>query len=234
MTNAIELAGVSKMFHRQTKPKLTVVDRLAGRGREEFWALRGLDLRVSHGESVGIEGPNGSGKSTLLKLVAGTMQPTSGTVQVNGRIAPLLQLGAGFAPPLSGRENIFLAASLFGLRRRETAALYPSILEMTGISSAIHDPVAHYSAGMAARLGFALAIHIPADILLLDEVTAVGDDDFQRKCREAIKARQEAGATLLLVSHQAETVRRICGRHVLLREGRIVGDASVAPSPRQT
>jgi ABC-2 type transport system ATP-binding protein len=224
---AIRATGVSKRFrgHRAaTSMKERLIRRPSGRAGEGFWALRDVTVEAPHGHTVGLIGANGSGKSTLLKVLAGILQPTSGDVTVNGRVASLLELGAGFTGELSGRQNVFLNASLLGLTRRETAAVFDSIVDFSELADFIDDPVKHYSSGMYVRLGFAVAVHVDPDILLVDEVLAVGDEAFSRKCLSRIAEFQQEGRTILVVSHALDLVERICDRCVVLHRGEVVYD----------
>jgi ABC-type polysaccharide/polyol phosphate transport system ATPase subunit len=229
----IRLDGVSKRYvlHKQ-KPFLVreVFHRLVGRTarHEEFWALRDVTLDVFQGEAVAFIGHNGAGKSTILGMVARTLHPTSGNVTVNGRLGTLLELGAGFHPDLTGRENIYLNASLLGLDRDEIEARYESIVEFSELTEFIDVPVRNYSSGMQVRLGFSVAIHVTPDILIMDEVLAVGDEAFQHKCLERIQEFQRQNVTLLFVSHSMVQVQHLCQRVVWLDHGRVraVGDAA--------
>jgi ABC-2 type transport system ATP-binding protein len=191
---------------------------------EPFQALQDVNLEIKAGQSVGLIGPNGSGKSTLLKILTGILRPTTGTVEVNGRVSSLLELGAGFNGELSGRDNIFLNASLLGLSRKETEGLFDSIVEFSELEEFIDNPVKHYSSGMYVRLGFAVAVHVDPDILLVDEVLAVGDEAFARKCLDKIAEFQREGRTILFVTHALDLVDRICDRGVVLDRGRVVFD----------
>lgn len=188
---------------------------------QEFWALRDASFTIEPGESVAFIGGNGAGKSTLLRLVAGTLFPTEGHIRVRGRIGALLELGAGFHPDLSGRENIFLNASLLGMQREEIEAYYDRIVAFSELADFIEAPLRTYSSGMHVRLGFSVAIHIQPDILIVDEALAVGDRNFQVKCREKIKELREAGVTLLFVSHSPDLVRATCQRAIWLDHGRV-------------
>ncbi|MCW2493589.1 MAG: transporter related protein, partial [Frankiales bacterium] len=195
---AITAHEVSKRFASHTERATSIKERLVRRkaASVDFYALRDVSLEIAHGQSVGLIGANGSGKSTLLKVLAGILRPTEGTVEARGRIASLLELGAGFNGELSGRENIYLNASLLGLTRRETDKLYDSIVEFAELAEFIDNPVKHYSSGMYVRLGFSVAVHVDPDILLVDEVLAVGDEHFQRKCLNKIAEFQQAGKTI--------------------------------------
>lgn len=218
----ITATAVGKRFsthHRKaTSLKERVIRREQG-AREDFWALRGIDLTVHQGQTVGLVGPNGSGKSTLLKVLSGILRPTNGTVAVSGRVASLLELGAGFDGELTGRDNIFLNASLLGLSRRETEAIFDDIVEFSGLGEFVDNPVKHYSSGMYVRLGFSVAVHVNPDILIIDEVLAVGDEAFQRKCIDRIEDFQTHGKTILFVSHSASLVEQLCSRAVVLEHG---------------
>jgi ABC-2 type transport system ATP-binding protein len=224
---AIRAAGVGKRFrgHRPaTSLKERLIRRPSGRSGEEFWALRDVTVEVPHGRTVGLIGANGSGKSTLLKVLAGILRPTTGEVAVNGRVASLLELGAGFNGELTGRQNVFLNASLLGLTRRETVARFDSIVDFSELEDFIDEPVKHYSSGMYVRLGFSVAVHVDPDILLVDEVLAVGDEAFSRKCLDRIGQFQQEGRTILFVSHALDLVERICDQVVVLHHGRVQYD----------
>jgi ABC-type polysaccharide/polyol phosphate transport system ATPase subunit len=230
---AIELEGVTKAFLLRRNAARDLKVRFVGmfhprhrEKREQRWALRGIDLRVERGEFLGVVGPNGSGKSTLLRILAGILVPTSGRVRVQGTVAPLIELGAGFHSDLTGRENIYLHTSLFGLSRRRTDALYDAIVRFAELEDSIDLPVKNYSTGMYMRLGFAVAAHLDADVLLLDEVLAVGDERFQQKCFHYIHERRRQGATVVLVTHQLDVVRHLCDRACLVVDGRVVAVGS--------
>lgn len=194
----------------------------------DYMALQGVSLEIRRGEVVGIVGKNGAGKSTLLKLAARVLQPTRGRVWVRGRVAPLLDISAGFHPELTGRDNVFLNGTLLGLSRKAIREKFERIVDFAELWDFIDAPLRMYSNGMIARLGFAIATDVEPDILLIDEVLAVGDDAFQRKCWERIRRFQERGTTILLVSHDVNTVKQLCGRAVWLSKGQIqlVGPAS--------
>lgn len=191
----------------------------AARSYRDFWALRDVSFEVRRGESVGIVGRNGSGKSTLLQIIAGTMQPTSGTVNVRGRVAALLELGAGFNPEFTGRENVHLNGAVLGLSRAEVERRFDAIAAFADIGEFIDQPVKTYSSGMVVRLAFAVQIQVEPDVLIVDEALAVGDEPFQRKCFAQIAQLQERGATILFVSHSAAMVVELCRRAVLLDRG---------------
>ena len=229
---AIQARNVSKRFLIHRKRATSLKERFVSRGQEaeEFWAVRDLSVDIERGETVGLIGANGSGKSTTLKILAGILRPTSGTVTVNGRIASLLELGAGFNGELSGRDNVYLNASLLGLTRKEVDRHFDAIVEFSELAPFIDNQVKNYSSGMYVRLGFAVAVHIDPDILLVDEVLAVGDEAFQRKCLGKIEEFQSEGRTILLVSHSLDVVEAICTRSIVLDHGevRYVGDPQFA------
>lgn len=223
---AVSARDVSKRFTIHTEHATSFKERVIRRRQsgQDFYALRDVSLEIEHGTTVGLIGPNGSGKSTLLKVLAGIMRPTSGTVIASGRIASLLELGAGFNGELTGRENVFLNASLLGLTRRETEGLFDSIVEFAELAKFIDNPVKHYSSGMYVRLGFAVAVHVDPDILLVDEVLTVGDEHFQRKCMAKISDFQRDGRTILFVTHSLDQVEAICRRGIVLNQGRVTFD----------
>jgi ABC-2 type transport system ATP-binding protein len=223
--SAIEVEGVSKRFRIYHDKGNSLKDRFVNIGRndhEDFWALHDISFAVASGETVGLLGHNGSGKSTLLKCIAGILRPTSGSIRTAGSIAALLELGSGMHPELTGRENIFLNGSILGLTRREVEQRFDEIVAFAEIEEFIDNQVKHYSSGMAARLGFAVAVNVEPEILLIDEVLAVGDESFQRKCRERIKRFQREGRTILVVTHSPDMVRQLCNRAVVLDHGELV------------
>ncbi|MBI1896960.1 MAG: ABC transporter ATP-binding protein [Acidobacteria bacterium] len=195
--------------------------------RDPFYALRGVSFTLDHCQSVAVLGANGAGKSTLLSLVAGLSEPDEGTVRVNGRVAALLELGSGFHPDLTGIENVKLNASLLGLSRRRTEELLPHIVDFSGIAEFIHQPLRTYSSGMIMRLGFSVAVNVDPDILILDEVFAVGDQAFQARCHEKIIEFKKAGKTMLCVSHASATLHQLCDRALWLDHGQLVMDGPV-------
>lgn len=220
----IRFQNVSKRFSRGGGSKLlrSYLGLLFDRHRHEaFYALKDVSFTVEHGESVAVIGSNGAGKSTLLSLVAGLTPPDGGTVEVNGRVAPLLELGVGFHPELTGSENVRLNASLMGLSRQRTAEVFEKIVEFSGVRDFIDEPIRAYSAGMVLRLAFSVAIHCEPEILLIDEVLVVGDQAFQAKCMDRIREFRRQGKTLLCVSHSAEMVRTFCDRAIWLEHGAI-------------
>jgi ABC-type polysaccharide/polyol phosphate transport system ATPase subunit len=225
----IRLARASRRFRVHPKPTRTLKELFVARGRTEardVWALRDVSVAVDPGEAVGLIGRNGSGKTTLLRLVAGIIRPTSGRVAAGGRIGSLLELGAGFHPDFTGRENVFLNGSIHGLSRRTIQERFEEIVAFAELEQFIDVPVRTYSSGMYMRLGFAIAAHLDADVLLLDEVFAVGDEAFQRKCFGRIFEFKQRGGTIIFVSHDASAVDRLCGRAVLLREGQVEFDGA--------
>ena len=191
---------------------------------EQFWALKDVNFGIYQGEAVGIIGENGSGKSTTLKLISRILDPTSGSVSVRGKVSALLELGTGFHPELTGRENIFLNGSLLGIPRKEMAQRYEDIVDFAELQEFIDTPIKHYSSGMVMRLGFAVAINVDPDILLTDEVLAVGDEAFQRKCLDYIAALRKRGVTIIFVSHALDAVRGLCQRAIWLDHGKVVAD----------
>jgi len=223
---AIEAINVSKVFQLKHSGIPTLKDRFIdtikhGRGKQNFWALRGIDFTVEEGETMGVIGPNGSGKTTLLSIIASTMAPTTGRVITRGRLASLLELGAGFHPDLTGRENIFLNGAIMGIPRRMLEEKFDSIVAFSGLGHFIETPIKFYSSGMVVRLGFSIAIEVEPDILLVDEVLAVGDQSFQKKSSRRIQRMKEAGKTLLVASHDMSTIRRFCDRVIHLENGEI-------------
>jgi ABC-type polysaccharide/polyol phosphate transport system ATPase subunit len=223
----IRVERANRSFRVNPEPVRTLKEFALRRGRAEtaeVEALRDVSLTVEPGESVGLVGRNGSGKTTLLSLIAGIITPTSGRVEAGGRVASLLELGAGFHPDFSGRENVYLNGSLYGLKRKTIDERFDEIVAFAEVEHAIDRPVRTYSSGMAMRLGFAIAAFLQADVLLLDEVFAVGDENFQRKCFGVIAAFKSKGGTILFVSHDAQAVERLCERSILLSAGEKVYD----------
>jgi ABC-type polysaccharide/polyol phosphate transport system ATPase subunit len=215
---------VSRTFRVYPKAQRTIKDIFVARGRvaaREVQALRDVSLTVDAGEAVGLVGRNGSGKSTLLRLVSGIIKPTTGRIEAGGRIASLLELGAGFHPDFTGRENVYLNGSIHGLSRARVRELMDEIVAFAELEDFIDLPVRTYSSGMYMRLGFSVAAHIESDVLLLDEVFAVGDEQFQRKCFGKIAEFKNRGGTIVFVSHDAQAVERLCDRAVLLRRGEV-------------
>jgi ABC-type polysaccharide/polyol phosphate transport system ATPase subunit len=193
---------------------------------DDFWALQGIDLHIGRGESVALIGHNGSGKSTLLKLAAGVLLPTTGTVHIEGRVSPMIELAAGFDPDLTGRDNVYLNGALMGYARKQMHEKFDRIVEFSELAEFIDMPVKNYSSGMYARLGFAIAADVDPEILIIDEVLAVGDEKFQAKCTERINQIRATGCTIIYVSHSMESVRQLCDRVVVLHHGRLVHDGA--------
>jgi ABC-type polysaccharide/polyol phosphate transport system ATPase subunit len=226
----IEFSNVSKSFLRHTGRMLlrSHLKALFERGqRQRFYALKNVSFKVNGGESVAVVGANGAGKSTLLGLAVGLAAPDEGTVRVSGRIAGLLELGSGFHGDLSGRENVFLNASLLGLTRKRTLEMFERVVEFSGIGDFIEEPLRTYSAGMIMRLAFSVAVNVHPDFLVVDEVLAVGDQSFQTKCSEKISELKRMGMSLLCVSHSMPLVRHLCQRALWLDHGELVGDGKV-------
>jgi ABC-2 type transport system ATP-binding protein len=235
MDPVIELRGVSKRFqirlNRSPSLKSKFVGLVNGRYRErrrELMALDGINLSVGAGEGVAILGPNGSGKSTLFKLIAGIMPPTSGVVRTRGLVAPMIELGVGFHPELTGLENIFLNTSFYGISRKQTESLVERIVEFSELGDFVASAIKNYSSGMVVRLAFAIAVNTAPDILLIDEILSVGDKQFQEKCRAQMHRFREEGRTFVLVSHSMGDVIDMCERALLLHHGRIVAEGPAA------
>jgi len=223
---AVEVQGVSKRFRLYHEKYTSLKERVIHAGRvphQDLWALRDIGFDVQEGETLGILGRNGSGKSTLLKCICGVLQPTTGQVVVRGKLAGLLELGAGFQQELSGRENVYLNGSMLGLTKREVDRMFDDIVEFAELGQFIDNQVKFYSSGMYVRLGFAVAVNVDPDVLVIDEVLAVGDERFQRKCMERVKQFQREGRTILFVSHAPDLVRNLCDRAVVLADGEMVG-----------
>jgi len=225
---AISVSGLGKRYRLQHQGQTTLKTaalRLFSPGsqhHEEFWALRDVSFTVRPGETLGIIGRNGAGKSTLLGLIAGTITPTEGEARTTGRISSLLELGAGFHPDLTGRENIFLNGSILGLRRRDIAQRLDSIVAFSDLERFIDHPVKHYSSGMFVRLAFSVAMEVDPEILILDEVLSVGDERFREKCRARIREFRRRGKTFLIVSHDMDTIQALCERVLVLDRGQTV------------
>ncbi len=231
MAGAIRFANVSMAFRMYREKVNTLKEAVLGgfghlRKLDLLWALRDVSFEVRHGESVGLIGHNGSGKSTLLRLAAGVLKPTAGAVSVQGRISPMIELAAGFDPDLSGRDNVFLNGVLMGHTRREMRAKFDRIVEFAELADFIDMPVKNYSSGMYAKLGFAIAADVEPDILIIDEVLAVGDERFQRKCEERIGKIKRTGCTIFYVSHDMESVAEICERVLVMDHGAVVFDGA--------
>ncbi len=229
MSIALRVEEIAKQYRIYDRPSDRLKETLT-RGRwkwhREFWALRGLSFELERGTTTGIIGPNGSGKSTLLQIIAGTLDPTHGNVWVDGRVAALLELGAGFNVQFTGIENIFMNAALLGFSRREIEAKLPQIERFAEIGEFIRQPVKTYSSGMYVRLAFAIAVNSDPEILIVDEALSVGDTIFQHRCVRRIKEMQENGATILFVSHEPTLVRALCARAILLYQGEPIADGA--------
>ena len=229
MSYAVEIQDVCKMFklyHENVKSLKEKVLFFRRRGYERFWALNDININVEEGETLGIIGRNGSGKSTLLKCITKILYPTTGKIVTNGSIAALLELGAGFQPDLTGRENVYLNASILGFSRKEIDRKFDEIVAFSELDRFIDNQVRNYSSGMFIRLGFAVAISVDPDILIIDEVLAVGDEAFQRKCLDRIDEIQASGKTIIFVTHNVEVTKEICSRVVMLEAGNIIKDGS--------
>jgi ABC-2 type transport system ATP-binding protein len=225
----IRVADVSKHFRIRKDKSLKERIVNAGRGRkhaEEFWALRDIGFEVSSGSTLGLIGHNGSGKSTLLKVIGGILTPDTGYVERRGRLAALLELGAGFHEDLTGRENVYLNGSILGLSRKQIDRYFEEIVDFSGIERFIDTQVKFYSSGMYVRLAFSVAVHVDPEILLVDEVLAVGDEPFQRKCMERIKQFQRDGRTIAFVTHSLDQVRQLCDRVIMLDGGQMIIDGT--------
>jgi len=235
MATAIEVRGVSKHFRLYHEQFTSIKERALHWGKvpyEDFWALRDVEFEVEEGQTFGLLGHNGSGKSTLLKCTAGIIQPTSGEIMTRGRVAALLELGAGFQPAMSGRENIYLNASLLGMSRKYVDSVFDDIVAFAELEQFIDNQVKYYSSGMYVRLGFAVAVHMDPDILIVDEVLAVGDELFQRKCFDRVKQFQQEGRTIVVVTHSPDMVRQVCDKAAVLDHGRLVGLGTPAEAVR--
>lgn len=234
-TGEIVFEQVSMRFRMYRERVNTLKEAVLGRfhhlgAADELWALKDATLRVAPGESVALIGHNGGGKSTLLKVAAGILKPTSGRVRTEGRISPMIELAAGFDPDLSGRDNVFLNGALMGYSRRDMAKKFDRIVEFSELGDFIDMPVKNYSSGMYARLGFAIAADVEPEILMIDEVLAVGDEKFQAKCRVRLDEIRRSGCTILYVSHGMESVRELCARAVVLHHGVVAFDGAVDPA----
>jgi ABC-type polysaccharide/polyol phosphate transport system ATPase subunit len=222
---AITVEGVSKCYQVYAKPRDRLAQALWGKHRmyyREFWALRDIAFSVPRGETLGIVGRNGSGKSTLLQVICGTVSPTSGQVAVDGRVAALLELGSGFNPEMTGRENVYMNGAILGLTTKEIDARFDSIVAFSEIGDFLDQPVRTYSSGMTLRLAFAVAVNVDADVVVIDEALAVGDARFQLKCAKAMDKLRDSGKTLLFVSHDGPSIKRLCSEAILLEAGRML------------
>jgi lipopolysaccharide transport system ATP-binding protein len=222
VTYDVRCTGLGKRYHvRQAAARRRLLVREAD---QEFWALRDVSFEIPRGQVLGVIGPNGAGKSTLLKLLAQITAPTEGEMRIKGRLSALIEVGSGFHPELTGRENVFLSGTILGMRRREIAERLDSIVSFAGVAPFIDMPVKWYSSGMYVRLGFAVAAHLEPDVLLVDEVLAVGDAAFQARCLRRIEEMRGRGTTIIFISHDLGTVERLCNRALLFRGGRVVAD----------
>lgn len=236
-SSVISVQGLGKRFRVNQGPRTTTLKEvvqnarhgLRNSGRDKVtWALRDVSFDVERGEIVGVVGHNGAGKSTLLSILARITEPTTGSATIRGRVSSLLEIGTGFHPELSGRDNVYLNAAILGMTRRETAERFDEIVEFSEIRDYIDAPVKRYSSGMVVRLGFAVAAHLDPDVLLLDEVLSVGDVPFQRKCLARMDELTKAGRTILFVSHDPPSVERLCTRALFVDNGQVVYDGEVA------
>ena len=215
------------MQYQRTLKQVLVAKARRQETRRRFWALQDVTCTVEQGEAIGLMGLNGSGKSTLLKHVMGVMRPTSGTIRTRGRISGLIATGAGFHPQMTGRENIYMNASILGMTQEETDAKFDDIAGFADVGDFLETPVGNYSSGMFARLGFAVAVNVDCDVFIADEVLAVGDQPFKRKCMKKMEEIRDSGVTLFYVSHAAGSVRRMCDRVIVLEKGRVGFDGDV-------
>jgi lipopolysaccharide transport system ATP-binding protein len=225
--DAIVVKDVSKCFRIPREKKRTVYENVLGIikgnfGYEEFWALRDVDFTVKRGETFGVIGPNGSGKSTLLKILARVLYPENGSVAINGRLAPFLELGVGFQPELTAHDNVYLYGSILGLMRKELNGKYEEIFEFAELKRFENVKLRNFSSGMYVRLAFSTAIQADPDILLLDEILAVGDEHFQKKCTDKIEEFRRSGKTIVFVSHDLDAVKKLCRKTLLLNGGEVV------------
>lgn len=230
MSPAVEFRRVSKIYYRHpSRPFFHryLMDKWRRRPKERFYGLREVTFELEEGGSLGVVGSNGAGKSTLLSLIAGLSFPDEGEVKVRGRVAGLLELGSGFHPDLTGRENLVVYASLLGLTRAQLRQRFDEIVDFSGIGEFLDEPLRTYSAGMVLRLAFSVAIHVEAEVMLFDEILAVGDQAFQAACFEKIEQLRRRGCTFVCVSHAAETLKRICSRALWLEAGRVVRDGPI-------
>jgi ABC-2 type transport system ATP-binding protein len=230
MTNFIEVENATKSFTMQYHRSLKQIVLAKARGQkthDRFNAVDDVSFTVEGGESVGVMGLNGSGKSTLLKLISGVMQPDSGSVRTRGRVAGLIATGAGFQPQVSGRDNLWLNAAILGMSEAETRRKFDEIVDFADLGKFLDTPVAYYSSGMKARLGFAVAINVEADVFIADEALAVGDRPFKRKCKKKMREIRENGTTIFFVSHAPGAVRQLCDRVLVLEKGHLGFDGDV-------
>jgi len=230
--DAIIVQNISKRFRVPHEKKTTLKENIIGsfqgkKGYDEFWALRNVSFSIKRGESIGIIGENGSGKSTLMKILAGVLYPDEGNLTINGKIAPFLELGVGFQAELTAKDNVYIYGIILGMTRKEMDAKYDEILEFSELAEFENLKLKNFSSGMYARLAFATAVAVEPDILLLDEVLAVGDEKFQMKCREKINNFKKSGATIVLVSHSLDSIQSMCDRAILLEHGVMKANGNV-------
>jgi len=216
------------VFHRSIREDIMGAFRFNRRSKDiyknEFWALQGVQFSVTKGETLGFYGPNGAGKSTILKLIAGVTYPTRGTISLNGRVAPLIEIGAGFHPDLTGQENIYMNGTILGMKIADIKKAMADIISFAELSDFIHMPVKKYSSGMHLRLAFAIAIHCDSSIYLIDEILAVGDEKFQQKCLKKIEEKKRQGKTLIIITHDKCLMNRVADRVLSIDQGRILED----------
>lgn len=232
MTTAVRVRNLWEEFRivqdRAASFKEVITRFRLSKGKRSVWALKDVSLEIEHGRTVGLIGENGSGKSTLLRCLAGILVPTKGEVLVSGPVSSLIELGAGFHPELTGRENVRLTGALYGFRRKDLERRLREIIDFAELSEVIDQPVRSYSSGMYVRLAFSIAVHVEPEIFLIDEVLAVGDERFQRKCVERIGKLGSEGVTIIFVSHDLTLVERVCSRSLLLHQGELVAEGSTA------
>jgi ABC-type polysaccharide/polyol phosphate transport system ATPase subunit len=230
MTSSIEVEKVSKQFnmrYQRTLKQMIVAKTRGQKTTETFWALQDVSFTVGQGEAIGLMGLNGSGKSTLLKHIMGVMRPTSGQVRTRGRISGLIATGAGFHAEMTGTENIYMNAAILGMTKEETDARFDDIAGFADVGKFLDTPVGNYSSGMFARLGFSVAVNVDCDVFIADEVLAVGDQPFKKKCMKKMEEIRDSGVTLFYVSHAAQSVRRMCTRVIVLEKGVVGFDGDV-------
>src|ERR1700686_4440953 len=235
MTGDLEFHNVGMRFRMYREKVITLKEAMLQRFRhlktaDDFWALRDVNASIARGESVALIGHNGSGKSTLLKIAAGVLRPSNGSARVEGRVSPMIELAAGFDPDLTGRDNVFLNGLLMGSAGKQMAGKFDRIVDFSELGEFIDMPVKNYSSGMYARLGFAIAADVEPEILIIDEILAVGDEKFQAKCMERINLIRKSGCTILYVSHGMESVRLLCSRVLVLHHGQVVFDGPPDPA----
>jgi len=221
----IEFKGVTKTFsfqNQKTFKEFLPALFMGEKTHNQFTALDNISFKINAGETIGIIGPNGSGKSTILKLIAKVMSPNKGTVTVNGRVSPLIELGAGMHPELTGRENIYLNGAILGLKRNEITNNLNNIIEFSEIGEFIDQPLKHYSSGMYMRLGFSIAVHVNPEILIIDEILAVGDTDFQKKCFRKMEEFKKQGVTIIFVSHALDQIETFCTKVLYLNHSKLI------------